>query len=193
MDIMPLNTFRPKGWLREQIRLNGEGFFGHLTDISDFLKDSNGWLQWQKTAEDFAAEMGKPAAEYQSFGWEEQAYWLRGAYRLALLGDNPALMAQCEPYFEAINIISTADLPDEFRNTVRLGWNTLSLCPNCAAKYRYSGKKLSGFMEQVEAAEIVLGDDELIVLTIELAGRTVGINFTPKHFLALREGLKRLG
>ena len=102
MDIMPLNSVHPEGWLREQIRLNGEGFFGHLTDISDFLKDSNGWLQWQKTAEDFAAETGKPTSEYQSFGWEEQAYWLRGAYRLALLGDSPTLMAQCEPYFEAI-------------------------------------------------------------------------------------------
>ena len=102
METMALHTIRPEGWLREQIHRNAEGFFGHLTDISEFLKADNGWLQWRKTSEEFAAQTGKPASEYQSFGWEEQAYWLRGAYRLALLDGNQALMAQCEPYFEAI-------------------------------------------------------------------------------------------
>ncbi len=102
MDILPLNTVKPEGWLKEQIRLSSEGFFGHLTDISEYLTPDNGWLMWRKTAEEFSAETGKPVSEYQSFGWEEQAYWLRGAYRLALLGGDPSLLAQCEPYFEAI-------------------------------------------------------------------------------------------
>ena len=62
MKNVALKAFRPEGWLREQIRLNAEGFFGHLTDISDYLTDGNGWLQWWKTAEDFAAETGKSAA-----------------------------------------------------------------------------------------------------------------------------------
>lgn len=97
-----------------------------------------------------------------------------------------------EPYFEAINIINTADLPGHINNSVQLGWNTLSLCPNCAAKYRYCGKKLSGFAEQIAATEIIPGSEELIPVSIELEGRTVDINFIPKHMLALKEGLKCL-
>ena len=102
MRPVPLHTIRPRGWLREQIRLNSEGFFGHLTDISRYLTKENGWLQWQRNAEEFSAITGKPPEEYQSFGWEEQPYWLRGAYRLALLSGSRRLMDQCEPYFEAM-------------------------------------------------------------------------------------------
>ncbi len=97
-----LHTIQPKGWLKEQIRLNAEGFFGHLTDISAFLTEENAWLKWWKTSEELARETGVPAANYQRFGWEEQPYWLRGAYRLALLNNDARLMAQCEPYFEAV-------------------------------------------------------------------------------------------
>ena len=102
MNPVPLHAVRPRGWLKEQLRLNAEGFFGHLTDISEYLTEENGWLRWERSAEEYSALTGKPPEEYQSFGWEEQAYWLRGAYRLALLTGNEALAAQCEPYFDAM-------------------------------------------------------------------------------------------
>lgn len=95
-------------------------------------------------------------------------------------------------YFEAINIIGTQDLPDKLRNTLGLAWNSLCLCPNCAAKYRYSAKKISGLTEQIENAEVVAGDPEEIGLEIMLAGRTVDVSFVPKHLLALREGVKAI-
>lgn len=102
MKPVPLHMILPKGWLGEQVRLNSEGFFGHLTDISEYLTEKNGWLRWDMTAEEFSAQTGKPPEEYQSFGWEEQPYWLRGAYRLALLTGSKTLLAQCEPYFKAV-------------------------------------------------------------------------------------------
>lgn len=91
-----------------------------------------------------------------------------------------------------MTIISTADLPEKHRNSAELGWNSLCLCPNCAAKYRYSGKKLATFMEQVEGATITPGDSERIRVNIELAGRTTEIRFAPKHFVALQVGMRRL-
>ena len=115
--------------------------------------------------------------------------WYRGSCQIC---DNRIVRYDGEPYFEAINIISSSDLPDRFRASVSTGWNSLSLCPNCAAKYRYSNKKLSGFAEQVEAACVVPGDDAPIAISFELAGRTADIKFCPKHFIALREGLRRL-
>ena len=95
-------------------------------------------------------------------------------------------------YFEAINIIDTRNLPDALRNTLGLAWNSLCLCPNCAAKYRYSAKKISGLIEQIESERIVAGDPEEKRLEIELAGRTVAISFVPKHLLALKEGIKTI-
>ncbi|MBQ3301872.1 MAG: hypothetical protein IJH04_07005 [Eggerthellaceae bacterium] len=115
--------------------------------------------------------------------------WYRGRCQIC---DTVILRHDGEPLFEAINIISSSDLPERHRNSVELGWNSLCLCPNCAAKYKYSGKKLSGFMEQVHSAEVFPGDEGRIPIRIELAGRTTEIKFTPKHFIALKQGMRRL-
>lgn len=95
-------------------------------------------------------------------------------------------------YFEAINIIDTRALPDRMRGSMSLGWNSLCLCPNCAAKYRYSSKRISDLPEQIAQKEVIAGGSETIKLSIELAGRTVEIGFVPKHFIALQEGVKAL-
>jgi len=115
--------------------------------------------------------------------------WYSGRCQIC---DTVILRYDGEPFFEAINIINSADLPSRYRNSMELGWNSLCLCPNCAAKYRYSGKKLSGFMEQVEATEVVPREAERIAIEIELAGRRTAINFTPKHFISLKQGMTRL-
>ncbi|MDD5805850.1 MAG: hypothetical protein PUD02_00695 [Eggerthellales bacterium] len=115
--------------------------------------------------------------------------WYRGRCQIC---DTKIIRHDGEPHFEAINIINTADLPESMKNTAQLGWNSLSLCPNCAAKYRYCGKKLAGFAEQVEQIEVVPGDTESIPLDIELEGRTTTIRFNAKHFIALRQGLRHL-
>jgi len=61
---LPVGAIKPEGWLRRQLELQAEGFSGHLTEISQFLKkDGNAWL----------------AADGQGHSpWEEMPYWLKG-------------------------------------------------------------------------------------------------------------------
>ena len=42
---LPIGAIRPMGWVRTQLRREADGFIGHLTEISDFLKKpNNAWL-----------------------------------------------------------------------------------------------------------------------------------------------------
>jgi hypothetical protein len=61
---LPIGAVKPQGWLRRQLELQADGFSGHLTEISQFLKkDGNAWL----------------AADGQGHSpWEEMPYWLKG-------------------------------------------------------------------------------------------------------------------
>ena len=47
-----------------------------------------------------------------------------------------------EHYFEAINIIKFSKLPERLANSGKYGWNSLCLCPNCAAEYNYCSTDL---------------------------------------------------
>ena len=93
-------------------------------------------------------------------------------------------------YFEAINIISTANLDKNLLNNVEQGWNTLCLCPTCAAEYRYCSKNLDRFEEQVEKTIVEAGKNELIPVEIELKQQQIKIVFTPRHFIALQSAFK---
>jgi DUF1680 family protein len=71
---LPAGAVRPQGWLLKQLRLQADGFHGHLEEISRFLKkEGNAWLSPQGRGE---------------FGWEEPPYWLKGYLNCAyVLGD----------------------------------------------------------------------------------------------------------
>ena len=61
---LPPGTVRPAGWLRTTLRLQADGFHGHLQELSPYLvKKDNAWLARDGT--------GKQ-------GWEEVPYWLKG-------------------------------------------------------------------------------------------------------------------
>ncbi len=48
---LPAGAIRPQGWLRKQLKLQAEGFHGHLGEISRFLeKEGNAWLGAASTA-----------------------------------------------------------------------------------------------------------------------------------------------
>ena len=64
---LPLGSVRPTGWLRHQLDLMTDGMTGRLDEVSHFVADDNGWLGGDKE------------------GWEEQAYWFRGFYAMAVL------------------------------------------------------------------------------------------------------------
>ena len=57
---------------------------GRLKETSRFLKDDNGWLRTENR------------------GWEEQAYWLRGFYSLAVLTEDKSLNDEIKRWIEAI-------------------------------------------------------------------------------------------
>lgn len=97
------------------------------------------------------------------------------------------------PYFQAVNIVATSDLNDELLTNLELGWNTLSLCPNCAAKYLYCAKNLSNFVEQLESTNVEANSNKNIEIKIELQEEEVSIKFTPKHFLALKTAFEIYG
>jgi hypothetical protein len=61
---LPPGAVRPAGWLKTMLRLQADGFHGHLQEISAFLKkEGNAWL----------SRDGKGKR-----GWEEVPYWLKG-------------------------------------------------------------------------------------------------------------------
>lgn len=95
-----------------------------------------------------------------------------------------------QPYFEAINVINTANLDPKYQSSLDAGWNTLCLCPNCAAEYRYCAKDLSDLEKQVENIQIENRKNEHIEIYITLKGLRTKIMFTPRHFLALQTAFR---
>lgn len=107
-----------------------------------------------------------------------------------ICGRDPIRKYKGDVYFEAINIISTAHLDKQLLNNIDAGWNTLCLCPNCAAEYRYCAKNLDTFEDQVEHTIVEPKKNEYITIQIKLKGQPTNIKFTPRHFIALKSAFK---
>ena len=116
------------------------------------------------------------------------AEWYQGGYcqicRTAIVKWNGRL------HFQAVNFLDTSEFHSRERATLGLCWNSLCLCPNCAAKYRYGPKDVSTFVEQVRARTVEPGCDEAIPIRIGLQGKEETIHYAPKHFLALQAAIK---
>lgn len=98
-----------------------------------------------------------------------------------------------EKHFQAINVIKTSTLEDKYRESLAIGWNSLCLCPNCAAKYRYGAKDISEFYNQVCRNDVEAGEEEFIEIRIGLQDKEETIKYAPKHFLALKTALEMFG
>lgn len=84
---LPIGAVRPQGWLKKQLELQAEGFHGHLTEISRFLKkENNAWLS--KSGEG-------------DHGWEEPPYWLKGFIGCAYLLENERMKTEAEIWIQA--------------------------------------------------------------------------------------------
>jgi len=94
--------------------------------------------------------------------------------------------------FHARNIIHTNELPPNLIATIKLGWNSLCLCPNCSTRYINCSKNLTGFVEQVESKRVIPGDNQAIEIVIEINNTQQKIRYTPKHFLALKKAFEIL-
>jgi len=84
---LPIGAIKPAGWLRKQLELQADGFSGHLTEISGFLKKKdNAWLS--------------PEGEGHS-GWEEVPYWLKGFGDLGYILGNQRIINEARQWIEA--------------------------------------------------------------------------------------------
>lgn len=110
---LPLGAVKPAGWLKHQLDLMEDGLTGHLPETGMFLTESNGWLHPETMHDTVRRENATYAPGenflrveetmfYNEIAWEEQAYWLRGAYALAVLTDSPRLQAVIRRYTDAI-------------------------------------------------------------------------------------------
>lgn len=96
-----------------------------------------------------------------------------------------------EEYFEAINVIKFSSMNANLARTSKLGWNSLCLCPNCAAEYNYCSKRISSIYDQVMRKDALPGSDTPIGIEIELPeGERRTILYSPRHFIALKEAFK---
>jgi hypothetical protein len=87
---LPVGAIRPSGWLATQLKLQADGLTGRLAEFWPDIRDS-AWIG------------GK--AE----GWERVPYWLDGAVPLAVLTDDPKLMATVKRYIDRILADQNAD------------------------------------------------------------------------------------
>lgn len=77
---LPLGAVKPRGWLLHQLQIMRNGTTGHLDEVYDKVKNSNGWLGGTGD------------------GWEETPYWLDGAVPLAWLLEDKALQQKVLQY-----------------------------------------------------------------------------------------------
>lgn len=93
-----------------------------------------------------------------------------------------------KPYFESINIIP--DLPQNLSNTEKLCWNSLCLCPNCAAEYKHCSIDICNVPKQIEEKKVIENDPSKIEIEIVLDNKKRAVKFIPKHFSDLKTGFE---
>ena len=81
---LPLGSIKTAGWIAHQLKLMVDGMTGRLEELSDFLDKKNGWFGGDEP------------------GWEEQPYWFRGFYPLAVLTNDERCRKEAEKWIEAI-------------------------------------------------------------------------------------------
>ena len=90
-------------------------------------------------------------------------------------------------HFVAKNIINTQDISRVLSPSIPLGWNSLSLCPNCAAKYLVCSKDITSLYDQILNIKVNEKGEDVISLVIQLDENPQYIQYNKEHFLALQE------
>jgi hypothetical protein len=92
---LPLGAVTPCGWLRDQCRIQADGFTGHIEEFWPDLGPTNLWLSGLKR------EPGV-GAQTQIEGWERGPYYLDGLVPLAHVLDDARLKAKATRWLESI-------------------------------------------------------------------------------------------
>ncbi len=83
---LPVGSIQPRGWLRKQLRLQADGFHGHLGEISRFLvKEGSAWLDQEGAG---------------THGWEEPPYWLKGYSNVGYVLRDEGMIAESKVWIE---------------------------------------------------------------------------------------------
>lgn len=160
------------------------------SSLGNTAVESNSWKDISSTITNARADVqviklyGK-IAESNKEERKQLLWWYHGACQMC--GTSIKKYNQ-QPHFVARNIIYTRDLSIPLRQTTYLAWNSLSLCPNCAAKYRYCSKNLDNLYKQITTRRVANGAKE-IVLEIEINGQVQKIHYTPEHFKILQKAV----
>ncbi len=80
--ILPLGAIKPRGWLRDQLKIQANGLTGHLEEFWPDLGPDTAWK-------------GGPGE-----GWERGPYYLDGLVPLAYLLNDPGLIQKVKPWME---------------------------------------------------------------------------------------------
>lgn len=81
-EALPLGKIKPAGWLRDQLRIQADGFTGHLEEHWADVGPDNGWIG------------GKGES------WERGPYYVDGLLPLAYLLDDERLIAKAQRWVE---------------------------------------------------------------------------------------------
>ncbi|MHB8636121.1 MAG: beta-L-arabinofuranosidase domain-containing protein [Fimbriimonadaceae bacterium] len=94
---LPIGSIVPEGWLRKELRMEADGFTGHLNELSSFLNpNNNAWLS--------------PSGVGRN-GWEEVPYWLRGFGDLGYVLGDKRVTTEAEKW---VNAIIESQAPDGY-------------------------------------------------------------------------------
>lgn len=121
---------------------------------------------------------------------EEKAFLASQYYGKCQICGKRIIRSNGKPYFEACNILPTRKISADFKQRLSEGWNSLCLCPNCAAEFKYGKKNLSELIFMINNYKIKEGDENLIDCNIEMQGEPRTIKYTGKHFLALQRAVE---
>lgn len=121
---------------------------------------------------------------------EEKAFLASQYYGKCQICGKQIMRSNGKPYFEACNILPTRKISADFKQRLSEGWNSLCLCPNCAAEFKYGKKNLSQLIFMINNYKIKEGDENLIDCNIEMQGEPRTIKYTGKHFLALQRAVE---
>lgn len=94
MDVLPLGSVRPAGFLRERLENQASGLTGHAEALYDDIGRSD-WLTG--------------AGKGGEFAWERGPYYAKGLVALAFVLDDPALKAKARRWVDAILASQRAD------------------------------------------------------------------------------------
>ncbi len=92
-------------------------------------------------------------------------------------------------YFEAINLMNTSVLEEKYLAGLSLGWNSLCMCPNCAAEYQHGAVSLYDFKDKVLDLTIDKNVDEYIEFPIRMQGEDRILRYSPVHLFNLQTAI----